>query len=150
MKVGDLAQELSAGGIHFEGLNERIRRAAAKLSSTQERVQAFGRARELAGKKKVTSRHVEEAVDELLGTKRPEILDVSPEPETPVATLCTAVLIPLNPSKETAEQAIERLFRELREFAASVKWEEGFETIVDELERRVDAMVKQGQAAQAA
>lgn len=149
MRAGQMAEEVSAAGLHLDRPTERQLRAAAKLNSTKERVQAFQRAKEIAGKKKVSSRHIEEAVNEILGVAKPPIIDVTPESDTAReatrisgSSSGSTVFIVRSEDKETNEQAIERLFYSLREFAASKKWEAGFANILDELEARVDAILK--------
>jgi hypothetical protein len=149
MRAGQMAEEVSAAGLHLDKPTERQLRAAAKLSSTKERVQAFQRAKEIAGTKKVSSRHIEEAVNEILGVTKPVIIDVTPEPETApegsdanATGSANAVFIALSEDKETNEQAIERLFSSIREFAASKQWQPAFHDMLTELERRVEALIK--------
>lgn len=157
MKASEIADELCANGAqHRSNLNERQLRAVAKLSGTDERIKALGRAKEIAGKKKVSSRHIEEAVNEILGIDKPVIIDVTPEPEpaheanNANAPGSTTVFIPLGEDKETNEQAIERLFGSIREFAESKEWQPAFHDMLNELERRVDAVLKRNELPKAA
>ena len=123
--------------------NERQQRMLLKLPDANTRQRALARAKEIAGDKKMTGAHIRQAVDEELGIAEPEIQDAEIVEETEPTKESTAAIIPLNPDKETNEQAIHRLFDQLKEFAASVKWEEGFTNIVDELEARIDRLIRE-------
>jgi hypothetical protein len=148
MRAGQMAEELSGAGLHLNRPTERQLRAAAKLSSTKDRVRAFQRAKEMAGEKKVSSRHIEEAVNEILGMTKPVIIDVTPEPESSpdgdegnVPRSTAAVLVAsTTDDKETNEQAIDRLFSSIREFAESKQWQPAFHDLLNELERRVERL----------
>src|SRR4051812_25402013 len=74
------SEQLAAVGVHVDQLNERQHRAAKRLKNANDRAQALTRAQELAGDKKMTSRHVEAAVNEFLGIEAP-VIEVEPEPE---------------------------------------------------------------------
>jgi hypothetical protein len=56
------------------------------------------------------------------------------------------VAVKLPSKSESNEQAIERLLDQLRGFAASVEWEGGFESIVNEMELRIQRLVSQNKS----
>lgn len=147
MRAGQMAEEVSAAGLQLDRPTERQLRAAAKLGTTKDRVKAFQRAKEIAGEKKVSSRHIEEAVNEILGVAKPPIIDVTHEtvPSTNSsngnAPGKTVVLVASPEDKETNEQAIERLFSSIREFAESKQWQPAFYDMLNELEKRVGILL---------
>ena len=122
--------------------NEHQQRLLLKLPDANSRQRVVTRAKEIAGDRKMTGTHIKQAIKEELEPDEGDIIDAEVVVETEAPKQSTAVIIPLNPSTETNEQAIERLFGELREFAASVKWEAGFTNIVDELENRIHRLIK--------
>jgi hypothetical protein len=144
MRAGEMAQELSASGLHLESTTERHLRAVAKLKNTKQRVEAFNRARELAGKKKVTSRNIEEAVNEILGIPKPVVVDVEVVNEPPPAqTSFTPIVHTGLADKETNEQAVNRLLSSLREHADHYEWSPLFNNMLDELEAVFGRMLRE-------
>jgi hypothetical protein len=138
--AAEIANEVCTSGAHLSEVTERQLRAVAKLSNTDQRLKAFNRAKEIAGKKKVNSRHVEEAVNDILGIKKPAIIDVEPEPE-PQKTSNAVVVVTSSPDPETNEAGINRLFQEIRAYAEFKKWDVVFNNMVDELQIRVQRLI---------
>jgi hypothetical protein len=140
IKAAEIATELYAKGVQINEVNERQLRAVAKLSNAEQRVEAFSIAKKSAGRKKVNSRHIEEAVNEMLGIKKPVIIDVEAEPE-PQKKSNAVMVVTSSPDPETNEAGINRLFQEIRQYAESKKWDVGFNNLVDELQTRVQRLM---------
>jgi hypothetical protein len=127
------SEELQANGVQIDRLNERQLRPLASLANANQRVSALTRAQELAGETKMTSRHVQEAVDELNGVK-PIVIDVEPITPTQKGSVTITPATPQTTSLEDVRIAIDGI----RDLALSLKVQDRF---IEPLER-LEAMIE--------
>ncbi len=110
-----VSEQLQSVGVQIDNLNERQLRSVTRLKDADQRVTVMARAQELASGRKMTSRHVEEAVDEQLGIKKGTVIDV--DPELPQGT-CTVVA---NQRQVVTKADVEKAFEGLRDIAQTLK-----------------------------
>jgi hypothetical protein len=128
------SEELHANGVQIDTLNERQLRPLAGLANADQRVPALTRAQELAGAAKMTSRHVQEAVDELKGVKKPVVIDVESITATKKGSATITLATPQTTSIEDVRVAIDVI----RDLALSLKVQDRF---IEPLER-LEAMIE--------
>lgn len=132
------SEELAAEGVDVQQLTERQLRPLTTLKDTHQRMSALTRAQELAGEAKMTSRHVQDAVDELKGVKKAIVIDVEPLTAITKGSVTITTTAPQTTSIEDIRIAIDGI----RDLASTFKLQDRFFEPLERLEAMIEELLR--------